>query len=159
VFVSGAACVTVATGVLALIALSITRTPPDLPYTIYSPLIDLAISLRSVLEFRSSVGLSISAFLRLLEAHIDPSKTWCDPPITLDTLIEWLSHEKGVAVWRFVAEFKTYRLNRISDPSTDSAAVPQDILDTIEAGRRERWLTNPQNDGPFFKSTPFLRNH
>lgn len=139
-------------GVLALIAQSvIVASRRTCNHLVYSPLTDVIVSLRSILRFRSTVGMTISSFLRLLDAHIDPIKTWCDAPITLDTLIEWLSHERGVSVWQFITQFKTYRLGKDPDPSD---TVPQDILDAVEAGRRERWLST---DSPL--KSPLLRGH
>jgi len=139
-------------GVLSLIAQSvIVASRRTCNHLVHSPLTDVIVSLRSILRFRSTVGMTISSFLRLLDAHIDPIKTWCDAPITLDTLIEWLSHERGVSVWQFITQFKTYRLGKDPDPSD---TVPQDILDAVEAGRRERWLST---DSPL--KSPLLRGH
>lgn len=144
-------------GVVALIGQSVMRSSRrTFNHIVYSPLTDFRISFQSILRFRSTVGMSVSSFLRLLDAHIDPVKTWCDPPVTLDVLIEWLAHERGVSVWQFTTQFKTYRLGKDFDSSD---IVPQDVLDAVEAGRRERWFSTAATAPDTPLKSPLLRGH
>ena len=140
----------ISVGIVSLIAHAVVASSTkQFGHLVHSPFIDLFLSIDSIFRFRSSTGMTVSSFLRLVDAHIDTANP--DPAITLETLVEWLAHERGVAAWQFVQQFKTYRLGKKLDPQ--DVFVPQDILDAVEAGRRDRWVAA---DSPLMFKTPLL---
>ena len=104
---------------------AVTNTTTTRLYQVHSPVIDVYWSIRSVVEFRASTGLKLSAFLRLLESHIRDSG---EALLDCHTCTDLLGDDRGVSVWQFLSHWKVARLGK-------------ENLEIIE--KRSKHVTNP----------------
>lgn len=134
---------------------ALTAAETKRPFKIFSPLYDVFLSAKSVLNFRTQTGLRVSSFIRMLSAQAADDESLSDT-LSYHSLMDWLDEDRGVAAWEFLCLWKQFRLGRRRDESEDR--IPSDVLQAINMRRMTEHLQTAKREDQPLRS-PLLRGY